>query len=54
MLNIHTMPLGAYQTNCYLLWQDGQDGCLVIDPGYEPETVLRQADRLGKKSKPFC
>ena len=49
MLNIHTMPLGAYQTNCYLLWQDGQDSCLVIDPGYEPETVLRQADRLGKK-----
>ena len=49
MLNIHTMPLGAYQTNCYLLWQDGQDGCLVIDPGYEPERVLQQADRLGKQ-----
>ena len=49
MLNIHTMPLGAYQTNCYLLWQDGQDSCLVIDPGYEPERVLQQADRLGKQ-----
>lgn len=48
-MHIVTMPLGAYQTNCYLLWQDGQDSCLVIDPGYEPETVLRQADRLGKK-----
>jgi len=48
-MHIVTMPLGAYQTNCYLLWQDGQDSCLVIDPGYEPERVLQQADRLGKQ-----
>ena len=48
-MHIVTMPLGAYQTNCYLLWQDGQDSCLIIDPGYEPEKVLRQTDRLGKK-----
>ncbi len=49
MLKIHTMPLGAYQTNCYLVWEDGSDGCVVIDPGYEPETVLYQANKLGKR-----
>ena len=43
------MPLGAYQTNCYLLWQEGQDSCLVIDPGYEPETVLEKAEALNLK-----
>lgn len=49
MLNIHTMPLGAYQTNCYLLWEGESDSCVVIDPGYTPETVLHQAKKLGKR-----
>lgn len=43
-----TMPLGAYQTNCYLLYDPDRTDCLVIDPGYEPEAVLSQADKLGK------
>lgn len=49
MVHIHTMPLGAYQTNCYLVWEDGSHGCVVIDPGYEPETVLHRANELGKR-----
>ena len=48
-MNIVTMPLGAYQTNCYLLWQDDQDTCIVIDPGYEPERILRKTEQLGKR-----
>ena len=43
-----TMPLGAYQTNCYMICGDDSDRCLVIDPGYEPERVLAEAARLGK------
>ena len=42
------MPLGAYQTNCYLIYGEESDRCLVIDPGYEPERVLAEATRLGK------
>ena len=38
MVSFDTLPLGAYQTNCYILKNDGK--ALVIDPGYEPETVL--------------
>ena len=49
MLNIRTLPLGAYQTNCYLVWDESADTCVVIDPGYQPETVLAEAERLGKK-----
>lgn len=40
MLQIHTLPLGDYQTNCYILHQEGNRDCLVIDPGYEPEIIL--------------
>ena len=48
MLNMKVMPLGAYQTNCYILWGEGSDSCIVIDPGFEPETVLRAVKTLGK------
>ena len=48
MLQIHTMPLGDYQTNCYLLWDEASTTCVVIDPGYTPDAVLLQAKLLGK------
>lgn len=48
-MNIHTLPLGAYQTNCYILWEEESESCVVIDPGYEPETVLYQTKKLGKR-----
>ena len=37
-MKIHTLPLGAYQTNCYII-QNGEN-CAIIDPGYEPDTIL--------------
>ena len=49
MLQKQVLTLGAYQTNCYIIWADGSDTCAVIDPGYEPDTVLTQVGRLGKK-----
>lgn len=43
MLHIEMLPLGAYQTNCYIVWNEGSEQCLVIDPGYESEEILKQA-----------
>ncbi len=40
MLQIDTLPLGDYQTNCYIVRPEGAQECLVIDPGYEPEIIL--------------
>ena len=48
MLKMCALPLGAYQTNCYLVWEDTSSTCVVIAPGYEAETVLAEAKRLGK------
>ena len=47
-LQIKTMPLGSYQTNCYLVSLPEQKKCILIDPGYEPEYVLEQVRRAGK------
>lgn len=47
MLKTDTLTLGAYQTNCYIIWDSDQKNCAVIDPGYEPETVLDRISRLG-------
>jgi glyoxylase-like metal-dependent hydrolase (beta-lactamase superfamily II) len=47
MLKIHTLTLGAYQTNCYIIHADASKTCCVIDPGYEGETILAETERLG-------
>ena len=45
------LPLGAYQTNCYLCWDEQTMGCAIIDPGYSPDVILRaiEARRLQPK-----
>jgi len=46
-MNITTMALGDYQTNCYMVCGQGEE-CVVIDPGYTPERVLRAVREMGK------
>lgn len=36
-MQIHTLPLGAYQTNTYVVANEGR--CVVIDPGYEADII---------------
>ena len=47
MIKIHVLPLGSYQTNCYIVHEEHSKTCAVIDPGYTPERVLAQAEKLG-------
>ena len=46
-MDMLTMPVGAYQTNCYVVWGKGNQ-CVLIDPGYEPEAILEQVRLQGK------
>ena len=49
MINMKHLALGAYQTNCYLVWGENANTCVVIDPGYEPDTILAEVKKLGKE-----
>ena len=49
MPNIQTLVLGDYEVNCYLVWGDGSDSCVVIDPGYEAQKILAAAAKHGKR-----
>ncbi len=42
------LALGAYQTNCYIVWQEERTDCVLIDPGYAPEKILDAVGQLGK------
>ena len=46
-MNILKMPVGAYQTNCYMVWGEGER-CVLIDPGYEANALLEQVQKQGK------
>ena len=46
-MKLRMLTLGDYQTNCYLV-SDSAGNTAVIDPGYEPQTILArlQAEHL--------
>lgn len=46
MLKIDALSLGDYQTNCYIIREAASKTCCIIDPGYEPERVMRYVDSL--------
>ena len=47
MLKVHTLPLGAYQTNTYIVHDSEASSCAIIDPGYEAGTILDTVSGLG-------
>ena len=49
MIKIHTLPLGEYMTNTYIVHDMGAESCAVIDPGYRPDVILAQVKKLGLK-----
>ena len=47
MLKIHTLTLGMYQTNTYIIHEESSSHCCVIDPGYKAPAILDRLDELG-------
>lgn len=48
-MQISVLPLGALQTNCYVVADEEAKVCLVIDPGDEGERIAQALDRMGLK-----
>ncbi|MBI1373025.1 MAG: MBL fold metallo-hydrolase [Phycisphaera sp.] len=46
-LEIHTFPLGDWQTNCYVVHPAGSTDCWIVDAGYEPEVMIDAIQRAG-------
>lgn len=46
MMKILSLPLGSYQTNTYILYNEGAKPCLIVDPGYEADVILRYVNQL--------
>ena len=40
MMQVTRLPLGVYQTNCYIIYAEGSASCCVLDPGGEAKKVL--------------
>ena len=47
MPHIHTLPLGDYQTNTYIVYAEGSTTCAIIDPGYDAAAILNNLAALG-------
>ena len=47
MLKVYAMALGAYQTNCYIIHDENNKNCCVIDPGYDADVILDKLASLG-------
>ena len=47
MLKIDTLPMGSYQTNCYIIRDDQSAKCALIDPGCEADYILDNVRSLG-------
>ena len=44
-MNIQTLVLGPLQVNCYIVYEN--QSCVVIDPGFEPERIMKTCEQLG-------
>ena len=46
MLHMKTLSVGELSTCCYIVWDNSADGCIVIDPGAEPERIRHACEDL--------
>lgn len=46
-MNIITLPLGVASANCYIVWNNGDTVCTVIDPADRAELIANKVCELG-------
>jgi hydroxyacylglutathione hydrolase len=48
-MDVRCLTVGPVAENCYLVRGDGAEHALIVDPGEEPDRILRLVDELGVK-----
>jgi hydroxyacylglutathione hydrolase len=46
-VTVTALSVGAFQENCYLVVEPGGSRCAIVDPGAEPERIIRAVERTG-------
>ncbi len=46
-MDVRSFTVGPVAENCYLFRDEGSDRALIVDPGDEPERILKAVDELG-------
>jgi hydroxyacylglutathione hydrolase len=46
-MDVRSFTVGPVAENCYLFRAEGSDRALIVDPGEEPERILKAVDELG-------
>ena len=47
MIDVRMFTVGPVQENCYVVRTNGSDRGVIVDPGEEPERLLKALDELG-------
>jgi glyoxylase-like metal-dependent hydrolase (beta-lactamase superfamily II) len=47
MVKIETIIVTEFYTNCYLIWDEGNSNCVIIDPGGEPDKIKTALNQNG-------
>ena len=46
-MEIRVVVSAAFQQNTYVIWRPGREDCVVIDPGLDPEKILKCLENEG-------
>ena len=46
-MKIESSCVGPLETNCYLVYDENQKDCLIIDPGADGDMIISDCDNLG-------
>ena len=46
-MQIETLAVSPFETNCYLVWSEKDKNGVIIDPGDEDERILDRIEKLG-------
>ena len=50
-MKIDTLMVGPIQTNCYIVYNEGAEEAVVIDPGADAEKIRDYAESMPKSRK---